>query len=263
MSDQPLPDASVLEVRGVVDHLRGAHACGGRFVLDEPLFGAPEESVWTGSGDDGRVLVTLGLSTGLTRAQLEEELGLPYPGISPLLAVGHLDRAEPEVDVVVEALPDGVLSPAGFVGLVGEERLQAARGLAGAVGRSAEAAHEDVVPIGGIRPDAVWVRPGEPDALVAVAPRATRVWALRQRGDAGVAPGHATVFEAPELLDGAAATRPDDVFSLAASFWWWGTGQHPFSSEGRDAQLEPVLSASLGPRVGRPSLETLVELIAP
>jgi len=98
-------------------------------------------------------------------------------------------------------------------------------------------------------------------------------------GDAGVAPGHLAVFEPPELLDGARPTRPDDVFSLAASFWWWATGEHPFSDGGRDEQvlailmgerrpwpgaasLEPPLSLSLGPRVGRPSLSTVVELLA-
>ena len=123
-------------------------------------------------------------------------------------------------------------------------------------------------------------REGDPAAFVALAPRAARLWALRQRVDAGVAPGHLAVFEPPELLDGAGPTRPDDVFSLAASFWWWATGQHPFSDGGRDEQvlaimmgerrpwpgppsLEPMLSMSLGPRVGRPSLITVVELLAP
>ena len=59
---------SDLSVRGSLDHLHGVRACGGRFVLEEPLFGAPEESVWLGSGEEGPVLVTLGLRTGLTRA---------------------------------------------------------------------------------------------------------------------------------------------------------------------------------------------------
>ena len=44
---------SDLSVRGSLDHLHGVRACGGRFVLEEPLFGAPEESVWLGSGEEG------------------------------------------------------------------------------------------------------------------------------------------------------------------------------------------------------------------
>lgn len=191
---------------------------------------------------------------------------------------GERDGA-PEVDAVVEALPDGQISTDAFSSLRGNERVRAARQLAVAIGWSAEAAHEDVVPVGGIRPDATWVRRGQPEALVALAPRAVRLWAMRRPGDAGVAPGHLTVFEAPELLDGAQPTRPDDVFSLAASFWWWATGRHPFTSQGRDAQLlaimmgefepwpgpaqlEPVLVASLGSRIGRPSFDTLLELLA-
>lgn len=271
---------SARSVRGSLDHLRGVRACGGRFVLEEPLFGAPEESVWLGSGEEGPVLVTLGLSTGLTRAELEELLVLPFPGIAPLVAVGQLDRPEPEVDVVVEALPAGVVSAQAFAALEGDARLHAAQELAVGVGRAVLGAHDAYLPVAGVRPDAVWTREGDPAAFVALAPRAARLWALRQRVDAGVAPGHLAVFEPPELLDGAGPTRPDDVFSLAASFWWWATGQHPFSDGGRDEQvlailmgerrpwpgppsLEPMLSMSLGPRVGRPSLVTVVELLAP
>jgi hypothetical protein len=274
---------SDLSVRGSLDHLHGVRACGGRFVLEEPLFGAPEESVWLGSGEEGPVLVTLGLRTGLTRAELEELLALPFPGITPLVAVGELDQPGPEADnvvVVVEMLPAGVVSTQAFAALRGDARLRAGQELAVAVGRAVLGAHDAYLPVAGVRPDAVWVREGNPAAFAALAPRAARLWALRQSVDAGVAPGHLAVFEPPELLDGAGPTRPDDVFSLAASFWWWATGQHPFSDGGRDEQvlailmgerrpwpgppsLEPMLSMSLGPRVGRPSLITVVELLAP
>ena len=101
-------------------------------MLEEPLFGAPEESVWLGSGEEGPVLATLGLRTGLTRAELEELLALPFPGITPLVAVGELDQPGPEADnvvVVVETPPAGVVSTQASAALRGDARLRAGRSL--------------------------------------------------------------------------------------------------------------------------------------
>jgi eukaryotic-like serine/threonine-protein kinase len=264
----------------LVEYLRGTTVCGGRFTLERPLQGSPEEGVWRGAGAaGGDVLVAFGLSAKREPAELERVLSLPYPGFARLLAAGAVDPPLTG-DAVVTDLPAGVPSDEALAACPSGDRPATARTLAGAVGRAVAVAHVDGRAIGEIRPEAVWVPAGRPAELAAVVPQPSALWRLRAPVDAGVVPGYSTTFEAPEVLLGAAPGLPDDVFALAATFWWWATGEHPFGGETRGSQflgivagelrpwpgapeLAAILTASLGPRARRPDVATLAARLQP
>jgi len=224
--------------------LRGAPVCGGRWRLAAPIFGSSDESIWLADPD---ALVTVGWSTNRSDAELRDRFALPSPGITPLLAVGTVDETDRQA--LVEARPPGEPSP-----LVAPDVATACRWGA-AVAAFVGEAHQAGYPLGGLRPEAVWIERG---AVVALTPRATRFWEMRA-SDMGIVPGFATVLQSPERLAGGGPSAADDVFALAATVAIWVSGRHPFAGETRDAQVLALLGGQRAPFAGPRRLAALLD----
>ena len=241
-----------------LDIFRGASVAHGRWRLSEPLLGSPDECIWFA---EPGALVTIGWPTRLQQHLLEDRFALPFAGITPLLGCGLLDGDGHQV--IVEARPRGELSSTapdpGSAFRWGQQ-----------VATWAAAAHDAGVPLGGLRPEAVWI---EHSLVTALTPRATHFWELADT-DMGVVPGFATAVLSPERLAGDGPSLADDVFALAVTIVLWSTGRHPFDGQTRDAQLmailahqQPVLdipqqaarslNAALGEARARPSMRAL------
>ena len=225
-------------------HLRGATVCDGKWRLLEPLFGSVDESVWRA---EPNALVTVGWSTGLSDSELSARLALPFPGVTPLLAVGTIDGTDREV--VVEVRPRGAPSP-----MPAPDVATACRWGARVAEIVAEV-HRAGAAVGGLRPEAVWIDDGEVTAIV---PRATRFWEM-QTVDVGIVPGFSTVLLSPERLAGAGPSAADDVFALAATVAIWASGRHPFAGDTRDAQVLALLGRRRAPFAGPPRLAALLD----
>jgi predicted TIM-barrel enzyme len=236
----------------------GASVCDGRWRLVERLAGAAEETVWRA---DPAALVAVGWDTGVPADELASALALPHGGVTPLLAAGRLDGTDRQV--LVEALPAG--RPRDRAADLATARRWGARTAAIAAG-----AHAAGDVLGGIRPEAVRIAG---DAVAAIAPRATRLWELRDT-DVGVVPGYAELYRSPERLSGAGVSAADDVFAIAATVVAWATGAHAFAGATpgeRDASLLTgrrasfsgppsvalLLAAALGAAPGRPAAGAL------
>ena len=220
----------------------GAPVCDGRWRLAERLAGAVEETIWRA---EPAALVTVGWDTGVPADELAAALALPHDGVTPLLAAGRLDGTERQA--LVEALPVG--APRGRA-----PELAAARRWGVETAAIAARAHAAGDALGGIRPEAVWIAG---DAVAAIAPRATRLWELRDT-DAGVVPGHAELYRSPERLAGAGVSAADDVFAIAATVVAWATGAHAFAGTTPGERDQSLLTGRRAPFSGPPSLALLL-----
>jgi hypothetical protein len=220
----------------------GASVCGGRWRLAERLAGTAEETVWRA---EPAALVTVGWNTGVPADELAAALALPHEGVTPLLATGRLDGTQRQA--LVEALPAG--APRDRAADLAAARRWGAR--TAAITARAHAAGDA---LGGIRPEAVWIAG---DAVAAIAPRATRLWELRDT-DAGVVPGHAELYRSPERLSGAGMSAADDVFAIAATVVAWATGAYAFAGATPGERDESLLTGRRAPFSGPPSLALLL-----
>ena len=249
--------------------LNGAHVAIDD--ADDTPCGATIDGAWTlvtrirGTADRGSFLAMhrdgrYALAT-LTSRQCEpldrvrEKLQRQGPAAAPLVAVTELRTRHDDFAVLLELEPEGQplscwwipLGVAGVTELASSlfELLSAAAG-----------------PVGGLRPETVFA---DHDRH---APYAARITGLAPRGEAfmaGQAPrsvGSVTpyryLYDAPEVLRGAAPTLASDVFAATAVIAHMATGAHPFEGESAFMQMSAILGGHRRAYHGPPALEPLL-----
>ncbi len=267
--------AAAVQVRNnyrLRDFPKGLTLDGGRFEIEDELFGSPDRGLYRGRDVKRNVpvLITLGTPQREPVAKLEQRLAYEVPGVAALLHIGPLASAgEARYDGLVEEEPPPGVRATGWPNLGATEAAQ--RGLA--VGKTIAAAHARGLVLGGLRPELVFL---DGDRVVGITPRCDLFHASMTKPDHGVALCFPHIYFAPEVLARPQdpATAAADVFALAAMIAFWHTGNHPFTGEYSanvmaivtrqrtpwrgDAALGAIVESGLKPMPGRASLDGLL-----
>jgi hypothetical protein len=117
-------------------------------------------------------------------------------------------------------------------------------------------------PVGGLRPETIFATRGTeqpwPTIITGLAPRGEAFMAGQAPRSVGSVTPYRYLYDAPEVLRGAAPTLASDVFAATAVIAHMATGAHPFEGESAFMQMSAILGGHRRVYHGPPALEPLL-----
>jgi hypothetical protein len=235
----------------------GNTLAGGRYVIEQRLFGDRFRGLYTGTDAEGgaRVLVTVARAQTRDLHEVADALRLDFPGVTPLLHVGVVSRTSgmEDYDGIVEAAPAG--RPVSELALPQSPR--AALGLAASLADVAARVHAGDELLEEIRPQLVFVN--EAAELVAMTPRCARFVAGAAKGNVQLPPLFPDSCWAPEVLEGDPPGPDSDVFAIGLLLARLVTGAYPFEGDDLAQQTNAVATGRRRPFSGPAAIAELVD----
>ena len=156
---------------------------------------------------------------------------------------------------MLERLPDGQPLSTWWIPFQGDDACD----LAAALLRHL-ASHP--TPVGGLRPETIFATRGTeqpwPTIITGLAPRGEAFMAGQAPRSVGSVTPYRYLYDAPEVLRGAAPTLASDVVAATAVLAHMATGAHPFEGESAFMQMSAILGGHRRAYHGPPALEPLL-----
>ena len=239
------------------DYPCGLTVASGAWTVVCLLAGAPERGVYLAmTKDSSYALATLTSPQRDPLATVEARLARrDDPRLVPLVAVGPVEGASDELVAIVEPLPNGHPLSTWWIPFRGDDACD----LAAALLRHL-ASHP--TPVGGLRPETIFATRGTeqpwPTIITGLAPRGEAFMAGQAPRSVGSVTPYRYLYDAPEVLRGAAPTLASDVFAATAVIAHMATGAHPFEGESAFMQMSAILGGHRRVYHGPPALEPLL-----